>query len=360
MSIDLEVILEDRVENNPEQFPRISDQHSYFKQYKTFSDYMFDQVHPSVTLGASAQDGGLLTDHGPEHIKTVIERVGYLLSNSHNQDQSLSGYEIYILLCAIHTHDVGNMYGRLKHEENSSKVLHKIRLLLGDNTSEIKIIRQIAQAHGGDIEGDKDTISALEGTPKLDSKPIRQKLLAAILRFGDELADDRRRASRFLNELELIPKEAEVFHAYAECLNTVSISPKEKVIDFGFEVTSSQLEKKYGKKDSNVFLLDEIFERTDKSFIELIYCSRFMRPLVELEAINVTINVNDPNNIISESIDVIPYRLEEMGYPIRAHKHISEICEALRDWRGIGVLTGKAYAIDLSEKQKRGALNGSP
>lgn len=48
--------------------------------------------------------------------------------------------------------------------------------------------------HGGKIKGSSDTISVLNKTNTVNGFEIKEQLLAAILRFADELADDATRA----------------------------------------------------------------------------------------------------------------------------------------------------------------------
>ena len=53
---------------------------------------------------------GFLTDHGPEHVKTVARRAADLLHYPEPTFPQLTPYEVYLLLLAIHFHDVGNLY----------------------------------------------------------------------------------------------------------------------------------------------------------------------------------------------------------------------------------------------------------
>src|SRR5436309_14223757 len=76
---------------------------NYVAQYCAFEQYMFKYVHPQIEKMALAADGGFLTDHGSEHISTVIDRASFMLGPK----PPLSSYETYILLAAIHLHDVG-------------------------------------------------------------------------------------------------------------------------------------------------------------------------------------------------------------------------------------------------------------
>jgi hypothetical protein len=92
------------------QFPRYGNV-NYGNRYQSVAEYLNNNVHPLVTMSANAIDGGFLTDHGPDHIKTVILRASQLVAAA---DCELTPYEIYLLITAIHLHDVGNLFGR-KH-----------------------------------------------------------------------------------------------------------------------------------------------------------------------------------------------------------------------------------------------------
>ena len=50
----------------------------YHLRYGRIAEYLNTNVHPYVNISANAIDGGTLTDHGPEHIKTVIARESEL------------------------------------------------------------------------------------------------------------------------------------------------------------------------------------------------------------------------------------------------------------------------------------------
>ena len=124
----------------------------YYNRFIEIEDYLNRVVHPFVNLGADAIDQGTLTDHGPEHIRTVILRAGELASAACD----LTAYEVYLLLAAAHLHDVGNLFGRETHELNTDAVVKELgNLGSGNDTVELKAIREIAQAHGGYVQGDE-------------------------------------------------------------------------------------------------------------------------------------------------------------------------------------------------------------
>ena len=88
---------------------------SYTGRFQSVSGVLNSQVHPHVEKGAIMAGEGFLTDHGPKHIETVINRASWLLFHPVESYPQLSAYEVYILLMAIHFHDVGNIFGRDEH-----------------------------------------------------------------------------------------------------------------------------------------------------------------------------------------------------------------------------------------------------
>jgi hypothetical protein len=114
---DLESWLE---EQDKKKFPQ-NGKVDYCKQYALAAEYLNNNVHKHVNPFAVLKDGGFLTDHGPDHIKTVIKRASDLVSTT---EFDLEPYEVYLLLMAIHFHDVGHIKnGRYQHEINSKYVI---------------------------------------------------------------------------------------------------------------------------------------------------------------------------------------------------------------------------------------------
>jgi hypothetical protein len=290
------------------------------------------------------QDGGYLTDHGPDHVKTVIRRASQL---AEHQRCELSPYEVYILLVGIHIHDVGIIFGgREQHEIKQEAVMEKLGMLMGEDTGEKVAIHKIAAAHGGSINGDKDTIGKLPDTEALLGQKIRPRILAALLRFADELADERARAARFPMALGQLPRSSEVYHKYAQALQSVIAQAPGDSVALDFEMTIQDACQTFGKGDSTVYLLDEIFERTMKMHRERMYCMRFLRPLISIDKINVTVRVYGPQ--YSSEIEKVTYRLEESGYP-DAVSQIHAMCPELTSSRYGGIINGESLSELLSK-----------
>ena len=303
----------------------------YPTRFTNVAGLMNSQVHPHVGHGASLVDGGFLTDHGPQHIDTVIRRATSLLAHPEKTFPQISPYEAYILLLAIHFHDVGNIFGRNRHERRHSEVMDRFEQFIGPEMVERQAIQKIAQVHGGRINGSKDTISTLHHEAPVLGHNVRYRVLAAILRFADELADDSHRASRVAQSLDIIPPESAVFHAYATSLHSVVVDPAKHLVTLHFAFLKKEATRTFGKGKpdgvmESVYLLDEIYERTLKMHLERKYCMRFLQEVVRIDAIEVSIEVYEDRNSPTPCVDPIGYRLEEQGYPEIEARRVSDIC----------------------------------
>jgi len=339
--------LQDQQEKNPQSFPG-GGKVNYFNRFSIIEEYLNNKVHPYVNAGAMLYEDGYLTDHGPDHVVKVIERATELAKLSKSEECDLTSYEVYMLLTAIHFHDVGNIFGREGHNISAEKVMTKLASYFADETTEKRYIKKIAEAHGGKINGSKDTIGLLPPTDDVLNQTVRMQHMAAILRLADELSDDRTRAARFMLDSEQLPQESEVYHYYANSLHTAFVDVDSKEIRMKFEMSLDNARKKFNKGKDRTYLLDYIFERTMKTFQESVYCGRFLRPYLWINNVNIEIEICSNNfNLVHKTIK---YRLEESGYPEFCWKEIYKICPDLKDWHENGKLNGILLARLIRKK----------
>lgn len=317
-----------------DKFPSKDD---YIIRYSFLSEEFYKKIDSYVVLSANSRDNMFLNDHGKEHIKKVIQKASELLIS---QRCDLEPYEAYILLMAIHIHDIGNILGREGHEYNSIEVISEYKEIAGMDRLEWDCIFEVAEAHGGNP---KDKISELVDEKILDLN-IRKRLLASILKFADELADDRSRSARFLLQkkngegFSLIPEQSEIFHKYSYCLHTVDIDLANKSVMLKFDIEEDDLLRTFKKpKDGGfieTYLLDEIYQRTYKTHLERTYCSRFFRDYISVDIIQVRITItlkekDERNKYKKIHID---YDLGEIGYP--QLDTVMAVCPGLVEYTG--------------------------
>lgn len=318
--LPLEAYLE-RKSNESQLFP--SNKNDYFHRYMIIKRYLAENVYPNIHAGTSAEDGGIYTDHSIDHFNAVITYLGKLVdidTNNLDKELKISPYEIYVALVAILLHDAGNIFGRQGHERKTLQILRDIGPAACPDVFEGRRIAKIATAHGGKFkktngELTKDTISQIEETDAIGGISYRPRLIAALVRFADEICEDRTRAVNYLLDRSLLPKFSEIFHQYAASISSVDVDFLSKRILIKYEIEEEDAKKKFGKGDSqnveDVYLIDEINVRLEKMFHELIYCKNFMYEVCLLNKIRADITIySDDKDEIQQS-----FELEQSGYP---------------------------------------------
>ena len=233
----------------------------------------------------------------------------------------ISPYEVFVLLVSILLHDAGSIYGRSGHEKHPQTIFTEMGKYLCPDKFEAKIITQISTAHAGKVKlsdgsYSKDTISKLSETDEMGNVFVRQRFIAAVVRFSDEICEDRSRAARFMLDNGILPEHSQVFHAYADSISSVGIDHESKSINLKIELTKDSVLTKHGKGSQEcikkIFLIDEIFSRLEKMYREMLYCQRFMSGHINLDRIRATIKIYDEEmDLLKEQI----FELKEEGYP---------------------------------------------
>ncbi|XEG74760.1 hypothetical protein QA447_11200 [Pseudomonas sp. abacavir_1] len=332
------------------KFPRMPN--DYYIQYASFVNALRKDIYPNVDTGlaANSEESGYYTAHNSEHFDEVVRYAGDLLGandSSNGTWSELTPYELYVLLVAIRIHDVGNLEGREQHEKKCFKFLREYESLLGGDPAELKIISKIAEAHGGKINGSKDTISFLNSKEQVGNIQIRPRLLASILRFADEICESRNRAANYALKYGVLPRHSEIYHKYAAAIKSSLYGYNERRLTLEFELKINDVTRTWGrslrKTDEGDFLeeaylIDEILDRLDKMNRERKYCNMYSRGFYAVESIRATIRVVDEEHDTLEEISVP--ELTDMGYPDEGG------CK-LKDLEGLRAYCGEALAAKM-------------
>ncbi|STC94515.1 Uncharacterized conserved protein [Chryseobacterium carnipullorum] len=305
---------------------------NYINTYEDLKLKFDTQVHPEIkTKILEIEEDGYYNDHGVDHIKMVILRATWLLNaleitfDKNSDGYYISPFELFILLMAIQLHDAGHLIAsREEHAAKGKELLAKFDSGKVLSAAERKHIGDIAKAHGGK----KDPIGKLPIEENLSHQKIRPQLLASILRLADELAEDKTRASNFLLDIGKIKETSIIFHLYSASLESIVLSGGELKLDF--YIHDEVLLKKYSIKDKDdKYLIDEIYDRTFKTFTESLYCSRFLPEKARINCVKVSIHILKSDD--DDELKNISYELKETGYPYVSNKNIYDLCESLKD-----------------------------
>jgi hypothetical protein len=284
-----------------------------------------------------------LNDHGHDHIEEVLKNVTRLLNTGHI---NITLNQAYILLFSTYLHDCGNIHGRSNHEKKIKKIMVYLGIKAGHDNLEKRYVLGVASAHGGTVEGaddDKDTIAKLDNSSDYDLR-----LLASILRLADELSDRRGRESTYMMEMGEITHESEIYHQYSYSLFNVKFD--EHTITLSYELSMDQIQKQFGKRKGECYLIDEIKERTFKVFREALYCCRFLSPSVDINKVLVDIKIFrdfKPDSLDIQPVKVINYYLKESGYPLE-HENLENLFPELKK------ITGEEIKKELSQVEIHG------
>lgn len=159
------------------------------------------QLRFSVTPILSYVHRGIgdYTTHGADHCREV-ERLGrdvLLKCNSKARRCNTSSYEEYLLLASAWLHDLGNIFGREKHNENACRIIDQLgtKFIWGLVPDAVEFIRWICYAHSTEvpIEEVPEAFKVEEG--------VKLRFLAALFRLLDASDMANRRAPLPVYEL---------------------------------------------------------------------------------------------------------------------------------------------------------------
>ena len=307
--------------------------------FRSLETYFFDKIHPSVDVGLavdqlhqSYQENGdqpnIMTLHGCRHVSDLINSIDKIALHIGEAfpEHALDVEEAYILLCAAHLHDAGNVGGRSGHANRCGALIEEHKdLMLG--TERREQVFEVSRVHGGnDPEYGLDTLRSLR--PDNYQSP-RLPLLAAILRMGDELSENPER----------VPKEVEAFHEasgesilayrYAETFRSFKLEQGELFVTI--KVYPSQHNCTATVASGRITFYQYLERRLNKIETEMRYCSQYGRPYLNVRRIRVSIECHESDGL-SRPTRVRRLTLElEKGYP-RKLPPLARRCEELKQY----------------------------
>jgi hypothetical protein len=348
--VGLEIDLQNKARDAPDEFPGDNGD-DFLIRYKRLRTEFQTEYQNYIDAALALKEGILFTRHGKEHFKTVIAKAHEVIQAD---SQPLTGYEIYVLLVAIHLHDIGNLFGRVQHERACLKIIEQLGSILSNDSVEKRIFYDVARVHGGKILDNKDTIRTLKTETIFKEKHVRPRKLAAILRLADELADDYSRVSGALVKFKIMDS---VYHYYAQGLHSVEVRARDSRVDLHFFFEKSLLTRKLKKnKTRDTWLITEVMDRTLKTFLEMKYCSQYMRT-INFDSLNVSIEWATEGNYTET--DHMIYSFDSLGFPTIKKRAIYVLAPALNSYGKIGKVRGANLRKYLTQAPIKAPRNSS-
>lgn len=234
------------------------------------------------------------TDHGATHVAAVMNSASELVKEklSGKKRNSLTTLDIYLILTAILWHDVGMVISRAKHAE----LVYDMTWEMADffpNPTVQGLVSQIANAHKGVAGLDDlstDDLCTVEGP----AQHVNTALLAAVVRFADEISENHTRVS--LPILKQVPEDQKIFWLYAASIGSSIAQPDRHrvIIDYRFDadtVTQCWPDKDFPalwpEGNNKIPLLTYALGRLEKINNEREYCFKYfssVAPIRDIEA----------------------------------------------------------------------------
>ena len=163
------------------------------------------------------------TDHTISHSERIITRLDGLTAGMMATDKRLNRTEIFILLAAAYLHDIGMQNERFaggdleqireEHNEQSAEMIYAVfenptgafPIAFPDQPTLVEAVALVSKGHRRvDLAGlDYEPLPYEDGI-------LRLRLLAALLRFGDELDIDHRRVDMEMIKLAALPTDSQL------------------------------------------------------------------------------------------------------------------------------------------------------
>lgn len=338
--LPLEKKLEEFSNSRKDEF---ANQHvNYWVRYKALLTSLRLHVYPNINAGLSylSKSPGFYTDHGDRHFDEVVKYAGLLIEDTFAQPNStLNPYELYLLLCAIRVHDAGNIDGREDHEKRAFAILKEYGGDIQKDAPEHRLIGDIAQAHGGRTinDNDKDTIGALLDETVVGGADARPRMVAAIVRFADEICEHSSRAAIHHINQNNLTAENKLFQLYAKSIAGAKPDRKNKTFKLRFNFDVALFNNRYlTPKDSDgnqqeKYLIDDALDRIDKLNHERVYCNRFLLPQMQTDQIETTMEFTKNTLVDGADMPVVCERriltIRDKGYPSVPNNWKAEISD---------------------------------
>jgi hypothetical protein len=270
-------------------------------RYQAMKQYLEKEYYPWIQATCP-----FYTDHGIGHVNSVIRAASGLLERHLDPDgRGLNAIEIFLLLAAILWHDVGNALGRAGHADRIPQMTAEIKGLGFPDPALHRIVVEIARAHAG-------SDGLRNARPEADCAVVRTvtvypRALAAIVRFADEISEDRSRISLAL--MPQVPAQSQIYWQFANCITASRPDPARERVVLTIEVPDSAVSQKYpcpegllnrADESKQLTLIQYLISRLEKMNNERAYCEpEFRSRYVAVREIIVRLSIVADTQLLS-------------------------------------------------------------
>ena len=293
----------------------------YMAKFRALEEYFFDRVHSlvdgalladSIQVAEDAVAPAIMTIHGCRHISDLIESLDKIAQSIDERRGAtpLNPLEAYLLLCAAHLHDAGNLGGRKDHPIRSAQLIRNHIDLFYDTETRQNIF-DVARVHGGTSgKYEKDTFREM-GQDNFASPRLR--LLAAMLRIADELSENPERVPTELLNWFQASSRSNLAYLYAQAFRRFDL--QNDTLDIQLRVYPEQHEYAAEVDGLTIGFFNHLERKIDVIEREIRYCSQYGRPDFDVRRIRISVEYYEeaPPSLVTNS-STLTLDLDH-GYP---------------------------------------------
>ena len=232
------------------------------------------------------------TDHGIGHVESVMTSASTLLAPGKDLDE----FAVFLLLSAILFHDVGMVIKRSGHADASTiaAIIDPIRKIVLPDVQSQRFVTEIVKAHSGQNPGLEAPRFTEETTLGSKNYLVPTRALAGVLRFADEVSENKTRISQEI--LPLVPPENAPYWHYADVIQSSRPDPSRRRVVMSLEMEAESAVTRYvcpkecahlADENGTISLIEYIVFRLEKANQERVYCSSAISRFCLIDEIEV-------------------------------------------------------------------------
>lgn len=302
----------------------------YFNKYWEMKNYLIKEQYPFIR-----DKNPWYNDHGYEHAQAIIKTIGimiskYLVANNELRTESkeasstkfyFSDEDVYVLLCASIWHDVA----MVKMREGHGDMLTKYGPIINSyvhNKDLTECILDTACSHSSK-ERFHNCALIYRSTGNIPII-VQVKLLASLLRFSDEISEDKNRATTNEDVMaEIKDTTHEIFWRHSLSIIYSEYNLEGRKVSIDYEIDSDYAYKEFNmsedKKDTTT-LVEFIVHRIRKVNEERILCSPFFSTYCPVDSIEISLKFCEYENGFRSRCNMIVGPQLVSSYPHTAEK----------------------------------------
>jgi hypothetical protein len=240
-------------------------------------------------------------DHGPEHIKRVLEKLDQLVGPN-PIGTSIRPYELYLVMMSILYHDIGILRSRKNHPDEASNELGKkisgTPFYEHDNDNNLfdpfdrDVIRAAVVSHSNSNDIEREC-QAFPHEFSIGLHVVRPRFIAALVRLADELDEDYRRAPQSAEQLTQLPKGSSFYWRFCQRISGIRAERDQHIIVIDAKLEMDDVTYIVEVNKNEQLFTSAFANKLAKINEELRYTNQFLTPALTYARILVSLRPPD-------------------------------------------------------------------